>query len=381
MGALGILMLRRGTMNNPVAGSDYILSESRGDPEVFRILMEKGVSSDGVGITKDDAARVTDIKDWFYGNTVITHFDEFQFFTGVTVLGNNDSAKKSAFGNCTNLASISLPPSLSRIRMSNPIYGGFQGFYNCTSLAKLDGLESVPKIGSSTLYGCSNLYYDVLDLSNVVEWGYDVLYAVKVKKLILNNVSTLPDANAISRQNYGSKGVLESLELSDEVVVIPQNSFYEYTQLREIFLIWENLTTIGASAFRNVPGVPINLLLPVLTSLGSSAFRGTPIEEVLDLGTIPTIGAYTFYACANLKKAVIPATCTTIGQQSFAVCKALETIICHNPTPPSAHAQTFMSTNNTFVIYVPDESVDAYKAATTWSGYASRIKPLSEYNG
>ena len=30
-------------------------------------------------------------------------------------------------------------------------------------------------------------------------------------------------------------------------------------------------------------------------------------------------------------------------------------------------------------IYVPDNSVDAYKAATNWSQYADRIKPLSEY--
>ena len=32
-------------------------------------------------------------------------------------------------------------------------------------------------------------------------------------------------------------------------------------------------------------------------------------------------------------------------------------------------------------IYVPNESVEAYKAATTWSGYASRIKGISEYTG
>ena len=30
-------------------------------------------------------------------------------------------------------------------------------------------------------------------------------------------------------------------------------------------------------------------------------------------------------------------------------------------------------------IYVPDSAVEAYKAATGWVSYASRIKPLSEY--
>lgn len=31
------------------------------------------------------------------------------------------------------------------------------------------------------------------------------------------------------------------------------------------------------------------------------------------------------------------------------------------------------------VIYVPDELVEDYKASSYWSGYVSRIKPMSEY--
>ncbi|MBQ5394617.1 MAG: hypothetical protein IIU62_06250, partial [Alistipes sp.] len=50
-------------------GSKYI---EFADPEVFRVLMEKGVSSDGVGITTADVEAVTDIGTWFKGNTEIT---------------------------------------------------------------------------------------------------------------------------------------------------------------------------------------------------------------------------------------------------------------------------------------------------------------------
>mgnify|MGYP000472681990 CR=1 FL=1 len=31
------------------------------------------------------------------------------------------------------------------------------------------------------------------------------------------------------------------------------------------------------------------------------------------------------------------------------------------------------------IIYVPDDSVEAYKTATNWSNYADRIRPISEY--
>lgn len=45
---------------------------------------------------------------------------------------------------------------------------------------------------------------------------------------------------------------------------------------------------------------------------------------------------------------------------------------------------TLGTTNNsgTATIYVPDESVDAYKAATNWSTtqIANRIRPLSTYS-
>ena len=53
------------------------------------------------------------------------------------------------------------------------------------------------------------------------------------------------------------------------------------------------------------------------------------------------------------------------------------TVVCHAVTPPSFG--TF--NNNPLALYVPDESVDAYKSANGWSQYAKYIKPLSEYEG
>lgn len=109
MSGLGLTFLRRGNLAHPTAGSDYILSENRGDPEVFRILMSKGVSSDGIGITKDDAAKVTTIGTWFQNNKNVTSFAEFQYFTGVTSLEMN------AFSGCTAMTELQLPPSCASL--------------------------------------------------------------------------------------------------------------------------------------------------------------------------------------------------------------------------------------------------------------------------
>ena len=60
-------------------------------------------------------------------------------------------------------------------------------------------------------------------------------------------------------------------------------------------------------------------------------------------------------------------------------------LIFHTLTPPGLRYYSTYNTylgrnnNNTMKIYVPDSAVDTYKAA--WSVHASRIYPLSEYEG
>lgn len=91
------------------------------DPEVERVLMANGVSSDGVGITLADAEAVTSIGTWFKGNTEITSFDEFEKFTGVTAIAYK------AFNACANLESLVIPESVVSI--------GEFAFRNTSSLA------------------------------------------------------------------------------------------------------------------------------------------------------------------------------------------------------------------------------------------------------
>ena len=99
MGGLGLLMRRRAIQAHPTEGSQYI---QFADEAVKTLLMTKGVSSDGVGITKQDAANVKSIGTWFRNNTTIVSFNELRFFTSVTSLDNY------AFSGCSKLANIDL---------------------------------------------------------------------------------------------------------------------------------------------------------------------------------------------------------------------------------------------------------------------------------
>jgi len=48
----------------------------------------------------------------------------------------------------------------------------------------------------------------------------------------------------------------------------------------------------------------------------------------------------------------------------FSGCIALESIIVDLPTPPTMNTNAIGDPNTTFIIYVPDASVNAYKTAT-----------------
>ena len=77
----------------------------------------------------------------------------------------------------------------------------------------------------------------------------------------------------------------------------------------------------------------------------------------------------------SLTSVTIPSGVTSIGVAAFNGCRGLTSVTVNATTPPTLGKYVFTSTNN-YPIYVPSESVNAYKAATNWSTYASRIQAI-----
>lgn len=300
MAGIGLIFLRRGGQAHPTAGSDYIRFA---DEEVLRILMSNGVSSDGIGITKDDAARITSINiNWFRDNTTIVSFNEFAYFTNVTQIPD------TAFRNCSSLEEISLPPSIYSI--------GANAFFNCTAL----------------------------------------------------RYANIANTQSLDRGAFRNCPLL-NLDLS-------------------LTTIWKN-TGIGEGIMRESGIIRVNA--PMLTDMGTAQYTShfygcVKLEEVLDLGNITTIpdgnvNFSVFRGCTSLSKAVLPPTLTHLGAFTFNQCTGLQVLISEATTPPTCGTTPFANTNSTFIIYVPNASVDAYKGAAGWSSFAARIKGISEYNG
>lgn len=469
MSGLGLTFLRRGNLAHPTAGSDYILSENRGDPEVFRILMSKGVSSDGVGITREDAEKVTSIGTWFNRNTAIESFDEFGLFEnaqslstrafyGCTSLKTIDLSKVTKLGGAdfkknTSLAIVVDMPNLTGVVP----YGAFEGsaitgienlgnittiqgnkdiniggwgshfafakcvnlkyakfpatitefyptvFGGCTSLQDIAFADknSIKKIGATAFRSVpANLDIDFPNLETIGWGAFDESGVVKITSLgkitALKGVENSNDGLS-GWMNYGvfmNCTQLAEVNLPSTLSEIGYGAFAKCTALSTINLHKESITSIGFCAFMNVPA-QMELDFPNLTSLGTAAFMGSGVVSVKNLGSITTLegsegypisGGYdyqrgVFKNCKSLKEVTLPSTLTSIKVGAFLGCTALTTVVMNGTTPPSLNSNAFQNTNSTFVIYVPDESVEAYKAASGWSAYASRIKPLSELNG
>lgn len=157
--------------------------------------------------------------------------------------------------------------------------------------------------------------------------------------------------SAITSGEMGSSVV--SVEIGDCVTSIDDNTFYQCNILTSV-TIPDSVTSIGRAAFYYCNN---------LTSI--------------DLPSgITNIGDWAFGDCQRLTSIEIPSGVTSIGQRAFQYCSGLTSVTIQATTPPTlANANAFANTNNC-PIYVPSASVNAYKSATNWSNYASRIQAI-----
>jgi len=178
-------------------------------------------------------------------------------------------------------------------------------------------------------------------------------------------------------------------------VIIPSNWKYtgQYTftsnyKLEEVIIKSTNITTINTGAFYYTQMLNKITLPNTITKFEDYAFKDSGFENFVVPEGVTEIGTMCFYQCRKLKNIVLPSTITKIGGACFAYSTKLEGITINATSVPTLEKEkitdeqgdlyynnAFDSTNNC-PIYVPAESVAAYKAATNWSKYASRIQAI-----
>ena len=82
--------------------------------------------------------------------------------------------------------------------------------------------------------------------------------------------------------------------------------------------------------------------------------------------------------CTSLQVADLGEGITSIGVDTFNGCTSLRPIICRAYNPPTLATNAFRGIPTAAKFYVPNNRVDAYKAATGWIGFASRIYSIND---
>ena len=154
---------------------------------------------------------------------------------------------------------------------------------------------------------------------------------------------------------------------------LPGEMFYNCTSLEKVdlpatVLDYENR---GGVAFKYCKSLR-HIKLPLNKQFyGGNYFEESGLEELEFPDAVVEIASYACFKCQSLSKVTIGTGITAIRNAAFNTCPAMESCYIKAVTPPVIDAYTF--DNNHCLLYVPRARVDAYKSATNWSKYASRI--------
>lgn len=282
-----------------------------------------------------------------------------------TIESGITSIDSHAFSQCYSLKSVTMPntvetlgghcfedcQSLSGITLSNNLtFIDRAAFKNCSKLLNIQIPSACTKIG---------YIYDDLQYPNYagIEGAFE--NCVSLTSITLNE-----GIEVIGAQTFNYCRNLKSFEAPSTLRILGYNgsifTLNDRTSPTHIY----NTSDIGL--FEQCTSLSSVTLNEGLEVIGNNAFRG----------------------CTSLTSVTIPSTVANMYMSVFSGCTSLEYVKSLPTTPPiigsadsiGTHAAPFNNTNNC-PIYVPDESVEAYKSANIWSDYKSRIKPLSEFNG
>ena len=156
------------------------------------------------------------------------------------------------------------------------------------------------------------------------------------------------DANIISNTYKDGQG---KIAFDIDITTIGEAAFFECSTLRSI-TIPEGVTTIEYGAFYNCAN----------------------LKEVTLPESVVTIGNNAFCNCKGFHNVTIPASVTFLGNYAFSGCTYLVGVYCKATTPPVGGHGMFANNGLYRQIYVPAESVEAYRQAQYWIEYSADIK-------
>ena len=295
--------------------------------------LEYSVLGDGtVEITGyNGSAEKVDIPKTIDGKTVtkigVSAFEDCTNFKSITIPDSVTEIGWNAFSGCKRLISITIPDSvtwigscafqdcarLTSITLPDGVTSiGVHAFSGCTSLTSITIPDGVTSIGWGAFDGCESLTSitipdSVTEIGDRAFWGCISLTSI-----------TIPDSvTEISSGAFSGCKSLTSVTMSDGVKKIGEFGFYACTSLTSI-MIPDGVTSIGVYAFGYCTSLTSITIPDNVVYIDDHTFCGcSNLKSIAIPNSVTEIGDSAFYDCWNLISITIPNSVTSIGENAL----------------------------------------------------------------
>ena len=367
-------------------------------------LTEEEYAKHLITYTSTDGAVIDAANSYRFGANIISNTYEngigiIRFDAPVALIG------EKAFWNCDNLESITIPNSATSIGknafincsgLKNITIGdnvtsiGFGAFSGCISLTGITIGDNVTEIGERAFFNCSSLESVTMG-NNVTEIGVSAFEdctsltsitipdgVTTMRERVLKSCSSLTSViigkgvTTIGNAAFGACVSLTSLEIPDNVTLIEEFAFYSCIGLISITLP-NSITEIKENTFNGCENL-ISVTIPdSVTIIRERAFDSCGLASITIGNNVTTIENCAFIWCRSLKNVTISESVTLIGEFAFYACTSLAAVYCKPTTPPTGSSNMFTGNDPDRKIYVPTNSVNAYKREMYWMNYHQYI--------
>jgi len=317
------------------------------------------IDTNGDGeISYGEARAATRIR--IASNHKITSFKELEHFTNITSV---------YFKNCENLFELILPEGLDSL--SNQAFNGSEssgssGYdYRNKVLTTINIPASCRYIGSEAFKDCGNLkHITFAENSQITQIGSRAFYNCALEGNLMLPNSLLTIGSDAFYGNHFAKlsipenfmGTIQRFDIADTIIWNSTDIFSDYSSSGSNTGLGGGTTIKSVIFGENVTKIPANL-----------CYSLTGLKEIVVPDNVTSIGENAFYNCSGATKITIGKNIAEIGKRAFYCCTA--SVYIKATTPPTLN-ETYCFSNVT-AIYVPKESVSAYRMA--WSDYATKI--------